>query len=102
VAAPAGALAQLTLAAGDGIAVQPGNPRQRRKAAVPLLAGEETEQEPSGAFVHRSHKTVEGAVFPSNLAVGMLSADRASARVDMGSILLCHATYLPRRCHQKG
>jgi hypothetical protein len=39
------------------------------------LAGEETNQEPSGAFVHCGNKMVESAVFTSNLALGMQPAD---------------------------
>jgi hypothetical protein len=39
----AGTPAQLALAAGDGIAVQASNSCQRCNAAVPLLAGEETD-----------------------------------------------------------
>jgi hypothetical protein len=75
-------VSQLTPAAGDGIAVEPGDAGQQGNAAAAVLAGEEAGQQPAGAFVRSSQEAVESPMLTGHAPVGMLSASGARTSVD--------------------
>jgi len=75
---------QLTLAAGDGVAVQAGDPCQQRDAPMAMLAGEEADKESSAPFVRGGHEAVDNTVLLGRRAVGPLLANRALTAMDGG------------------
>jgi len=65
-------------------------------APATVLLGEEADEEASSAFVGGSDEAVDPAVLPSQSAVGVLLAGRASAhRDDTWGMLLRHGTVPP-------
>jgi hypothetical protein len=71
------------LARSDGIAIQAGDTRQQGNTTAALLLGEETDEQPSTAFVGTSDETVDGPVFLSDRAARCLAAGGTSAAMDV-------------------
>ncbi len=74
-------MAQLALAAGDGIAVEPGDAGQQGDTATTVLAGEKADQQPAHAFVGSSKEAVEDPMLSGQWSFGMLSAGWARTGV---------------------
>jgi hypothetical protein len=93
---------QFASAAGNGVGVQAGDPREVGDAAAAVLSGEEADEEPAGAFVGDRDEAVDPAVLSGGGAVRVLLA--AGAGADMGGtpgMFLCHVTLPPRAIHQR-
>jgi len=87
---------QFVLAAGDGMAVESRDPCQQGVASATVLARQEADEEPSGAFVGGCHEAVDPAVFSSQGTLRVLLAGRAITEVeDLPGVLLCHTTLPP-------
>lgn len=75
-------MTQLASAAGDGVAVKPGDAGQQGDAAAAMLAREKAGHKPARAFVRSRKEAVEGTMLSSHSALGVLSAPRAFTSVD--------------------
>jgi hypothetical protein len=87
---------EFVLAAGDGMAVESGDPCQQGDASAAVLSREEADEETSDPLVGGGEEAVDPPVLACRGTVGMLLAGRALAGVeDLLGFLLGHATLPP-------
>jgi len=75
-------LAQFPAAAGNGIAVQPGDTGEQGDAAFAVLASEEANDKPARAFIGGSDETVEDAMLAGDASLGVLATGWTPTGVD--------------------